>query len=351
MFHTPSRADQQHWQRSSTRVVRRGDAGRAFAASFHPSLPRFILGRLAQALATAALLATLCFALVQALPGDLALRVAMARAGDDRLTVASAERIRQEEGLDRPLLAQYGAWMARLAAGDLGRSLVSRKPVSEELWQHGQYTLQLGLIAWLLSYAIALPLGIAAGFRPGGVIDRITSFLALLLASLPTFLIGIGLITLFSLTLRWLPPAGFRTSAHLVLPALSVALGLAAYSVRIIRDAVVAVRAAFFMTFARLKGLSPAQALRHHGMRNAAIPVVVYAALQFAYVIDGFVVVETLFNYPGAGELLVRALIARDAPVIMGAGIVIGLTFALVNLLADLACRRLDPRTTARTAL
>jgi peptide/nickel transport system permease protein len=327
------------------------NAGSAFNRVIHRSLPRLILSRLAQALATAALLATLCFGLVHALPGDLATRVAMARVGDDRLTAAAAERIRQEEGLDWTLLAQYGAWMARLATGDLGRSLVSRKPVSEELWHHGQYTLQLGLVGWLLSYVIALPLGIAAGFRPGGMIDRATSFFALLLASLPTFLIGIGLISFFALTLRWLPPAGFRTSAHMVLPALSLALGLAAYSVRIIRDAVVAVRAAFFMTFARLKGHSPARAFLQHGVRNAAIPVVVYAALQFAYVIDGFVVIETLFNYPGIGELLVKALIARDAPVIMGAGIVIGLAFALMNLAADLACRWLDPRTAARGAL
>ncbi len=130
----------------------------------------------------------------------------------------------------------------------------------------------------------------------------------------------------------------------MVLPALTVALSLVAYSIPIIRNAVVEVRSAFFMTFARLKGLQSAQAFRHHGVRNAAVPVVTYAALQFAFVIDGFVVVETLFNYPGLGELLVKALIARDVPIIMGAGLLIGFAFALVSLIADLACLWLDPR-------
>ena len=307
-------------------------------------IPRIILGRLAQAIATAAVLATLCFSFVHALPGDLALRVAASRMGEDRVTQESADRIRKAEGLDRPLLVQYGDWMGRMARGDLGHSLLTGKPVWQELAWHGRFTLELGLIGWLLSYLIALPIGIAAGFRPGGWIDRVTNGLSVTLSSLPAFLLGIGLISLFALSLRWFPPAGFRTVSHMVLPAVTLALGLAAFSVRIVRNAVVDVREAFFMTFARLKGLSGAQAFRHHGMRNAAIPVVTYAAIQFAFVIDGFVVIETLFNYPGIGELLIKALIARDVPVIMGAGLVIGLAFALVNLLADVLCLWLDPR-------
>jgi peptide/nickel transport system permease protein len=234
--------------------------------------------------------------------------------------------------------------MARLATGDLGRSLVSRRPVTDDLAYHGRFTLGLGSIGWLLSYAIALPLGLIAGFRPEGWVDRLTTAVAVAIASLPSFLVGIGLISLFALTLRWLPPAGFRTSAHMVLPALTLALGLAAFSVRIIRNAVVEVRSAFYMTFARIKGLSPRLAFRHHGVRNAAIPIATFAALQFAYVVDGFVVIETLFNYPGLGELLVKALLARDVPVIMGAGLMIGLLYAMTNLLADLTCLGLDPR-------
>lgn len=306
--------------------------------------------RLMQAALTAWLLASLCFAFVHALPGDTALRIAAARVGDDRVTAEVADRIRRVEGLDRPLLQQYGVWLARIATGDLGHSLVTRKPVWQEIAYHGRFTLGLGALGWLLSYLIALPLGIASGFRPGGWLDRITNGAAVALAAMPSFLVGIGLISVFALSLRWLPPAGFRTAGHMVLPALTLALGLAAFSVRIIRNAVVEVRSAFYMTFARIRGRSAAQAFAHHGVRNAAIPVATFAALQFAYLVDGFVVVETLFAYPGLGELLVKALVARDVPVIMGAGLVIGLLYAAVNLSADLACVALDPRHDARRA-
>lgn len=306
--------------------------------------------RLTQAALTAWLLASLCFAFVHALPGDTALRIAAARVGDDRVTAEFADRIRREEGLDRPLLQQYGTWLRRIATGDLGHSLVTRKPVWQEIAYHGRFTLGLGALGWLLSYLIALPLGIACGFRPGGWLDRITNGAAVALAAMPSFLVGIGLISVFALSLRWLPPAGFRTAGHMVLPALTLALGLAAFSVRIIRNAVVEVRSAFYMTFAQIRGRSAGQAFAHHGVRNAAIPVATFAALQFAYLVDGFVVVETLFAYPGLGELLVKALVARDVPVIMGAGLVIGLLYAAVNLSADLACVALDPRHDARRA-
>jgi peptide/nickel transport system permease protein len=308
-----------------------------------PSL-RLLGTRAVQAALTAWLLATLCFAFIHALPGDTALRLAAARIGDERVTAEAAERIRREDGLDQPLAAQYARWLGRLAQGDLGRSLVSRRPVWQELADHGRFTLGLGALGWALSYLIALPLGIACGFRPGSMLDRATNAVAVMLASLPAFMVGIGLVFLFALSLRWLPPAGFRTPAHMVLPALTLALGLAAFSVRIVRNAVVEVRGAFYITFARIRGRSAASAFRHHGVRNAAIPVATFAALQFAYMVDGFVVVETLFNYPGLGDLLVRALLARDIPVVMGAGLVIGLLYAFVNLAADLICLKLDPR-------
>jgi peptide/nickel transport system permease protein len=240
--------------------------------------------------------------------------------------------------------AQYVAWIGQLAQGEFGRSLITHRPVVQELGAAARLTAVLGAAGWLLSYAIALPLGVLAGLRPGGWVDRVTTVVAAALASLPSFLIGIGLITVFALTLRWLPPAGARTGAHMVLPAATLALGLAAYSVRILRQAVVEVQAAFYMTAAGIRGLGRWQAFRRHGVRNAAIPVATFAALQLASVIDGFIVVETLFAYPGLGELLVTSLLARDVPVIAGAGLLLGLSYALLNLGADLLCLWLDPR-------
>ncbi|TVQ56804.1 MAG: ABC transporter permease subunit [Rhodobacteraceae bacterium] len=279
----------------------------------HPFL-RIVRARLGQAVMAAAVLATLCFGLIHALPGDAALRIAAARVGEGRLTPETVARIRAEAGLDRPLIVQYGAWMGRLARGDLGRSPVTRRPVAAELGSHARHTLALGLAGWLLSYAVALPLGLAAGLRPGGRLDRVTQAASVALASTPSFLIGIVLISILALSLRWLPPAGFRTSAHMVLPAATLALGLAANSVRVVRHAVVDVRGAFFVTYAQLRGLPEGAAFRRHGLRHAAVPVVTFMALQTGFVIDGFVVIETLFAYPGIGDLLVRSLLARDVP-------------------------------------
>ena len=324
-----------------TAVSRDGAVGLGRAGR---QIVRLVAARLAQAVATALVLATLCFTLVHALPGDTALRIAAARVGEDRLTTETADRIRREEGLDRPLAVQYVTWLSAIAVGDLGRSLVSRKTVAAEIGQHLGTTLMLGAAGWLLSYAIALPVGILAGLRPHGWVDRTTMTLAVGLASLPAFLIGIGLVSVFALSLHWLPAAGARTGAHMVLPSLTLALTLAAFSVRILRNAVVEVRGAFYMTFARIRGLGARAALRRHGVRNAAIPVVTFAALQLAYVVDGFVVVETLFAYPGLGDLLVKALLARDVPVIMGVGLLMASLFALCNLVADLLCLWLDPR-------
>lgn len=303
-----------------------------------------LMQRLAQALATAWIIATLCFCLTHALPGDLALSIAIARVGADRATPEVEARVRQEEGLTQPLFIQYGHWMGRIIVGDFGRSLVSRKPVLDEILYHARYTLGLGLLGWALSYALALPLGFICGLRPGSFFDRTVTGVSVLLAALPSFLIGIGLIGLFALTLRWLPPAGFKTPAHLILPALTLALGLAAFSIPIIRTAVREVQGASYMLFARLRGLPSHAAFWHHGARNAAIPIVTFAALQMGFLIDGFVIVETLFNYPGLGDLLVRALLARDIPIILGCALLIGLLYAFVNLLADLAALWLDPR-------
>ena len=303
-----------------------------------------IFQRLGQAALVAFVLATLSFVFIQILPGDIALRITVARVGIDQASALEVERIREQASLSRPMLFQYADWMQSVATGNLGRSFVSDRPVSEELVTAAGYTFRLAIIAWVLSYLIALPIGIYAGLRPNGFLDRMTAVLGATLASLPSFLVGIGLISVFVLMLRWFPPAGYRTSAHLVLPAATLALSLLPASVRIIRNAVSEVRASFYMTFARFKGLTRFRAFRDHGVRNAAIPVVTFAALQLAFLMDGFVVVETLFNYPGLGEALVKALLARDIPVIMGCSLVIGTLYAIVNLAADLVVVKLDPR-------
>ncbi|MEI5681038.1 MULTISPECIES: ABC transporter permease [unclassified Mesorhizobium] len=307
-----------------------------------------IVGRLAQTALVALTLVTMCFVFVHTLPGDTALRIAEARGGSEFLNVGKAREIAAEEGLDRPILLQYGEWIERIATGDLGMSLVTRQPVASELWNRGQNTLILGIAGWLASYLVALPIGIYAALRPRGWVDKISSFYCVTMASLPSFLMGIGLISIFALSLRWLPPAGFRSWEHLILPAATLALGLSAFSIRLIRDTVREVNGAFFITFARTKGLTASAALRENGSRNAAIPIVAFAALQFAAVVDGFIMIETLFNFPGLGDLLVSSMLSRDVPMVMGAGLVAAVGYGLVNLAADLASLALDPRLSQR---
>lgn len=308
------------------------------------ALGRVFVGRMTQAVVAAFALASLCFFLTHALPGDLALRVAAARVGEERLTEATIARVREEAGLDRPLMTQYAEWLARLARGDLGRSLVTRRSVGEELSRRMGVTLTIGLAGLIACYLLAAPLGFLAGLRPRGRIDHLSAVIAGWLAAMPSFLIGMALIWPLSLWLGLLPPAGSGELRHTVLPVIALGLALAAPSIRVVRHAVAEARGAFHMTFARLKGLAGARLFLRHGLRNAAIPVVAFGAVQMTQIIDGFIVVEALFNLPGIGALLVDALIARDVPVIQGAALLIGLLFAGVNLIADIACLALDPR-------
>lgn len=311
---------------------------------------RAVLARLVQAALVALTLATLCFVFLHVLPGDMALRLAIARYGHEQVSAELLASVRAEAWLSQPWPIRYGDWLRDVFSGRFGVSLVSGRPVMEELSRAAERTFLLAGLGLLASYLIALPLGLIAGLRPGGAVDRATAAFAAAVASLPSFLIGIALIWLLSLKFGWLPPAGSRTSAHLVLPALTLALGLAGPAARVLREAVAGAAESFHVLFSRIRGLSPARAVRRHVLRNAAPPVVAFAALQFAALLDGFVVVETLFNYPGLGDALVKALIARDVPMILGGALLIGWLYAFVSLLADLACLWLDPRLMRRAA-
>ena len=287
--------------------------------------------------------ATLCFAALHALPGDKALQLAIARHGED-IGDAAIERARRDAGFDRPVVVQFADWIGGLARLELGHSLLSRKPVAAELEPRLWVTLRIGGLAIALGFVLALPFGLWAGLRRGGAVDSAVAAAAALFSATPAFLVGLLLVMLFAIQFRWLPAAGHATAAHVVLPIATLALGFAAPLARVTRQAVAEAWSAFPVTFGRLKGLSPARAGLRHGVRNAAIPVVMLAGLRFAAVLEGFVVVETLFNIPGLGELLVRALIARDIPVVQGAALLFGLIYGVIGLALDAACTALDPR-------
>lgn len=307
-------------------------------------LLRALTFRLLQAGGLALVVGLMSFLMMQAMPGDMAYRIAAARYGYDLVSADLAEAVRAELGLDAGPLVQFGRWMADLARLDLGRSLVSGQPVQAEIAHQLGASLQLAGAALGLSLLIGPPLGLYAGLHAGGRFDRALLVVAAGFRAVPQFLLGLVLIVLLAVQLRLLPAAGHGTVAHFVLPALTLALGLAAASARITRDAMAAVAASAPYAFARAKGLSEAQILIRHGLRNIGAPLVTYLGLQFVLLAEGVVVVETIFGWPGIGHALIHAVFHRDVPMVQGTALVMGLGFVLLNAVIDLAARRIDPR-------
>lgn len=313
-------------------------------ARWDQGLGRLLLSRLFQAGLVAWLVGTLTFILTRSLPGDMAYRIAAGRYGHDMVDGAAAEAVRAELALDQPAVGAYFGWLWDLLQLDLGRSLVSGTPVVEALSHQLGHSLSLAVIAVLLSLLIGPPLGLVAGLKPGGALDRASEVAASVLRALPPFAVGLLLIMLFAVTLGWLPVAGHGSALHNVLPALTLGLGLAAVSSRVARNAMADVSHSAYYAFSRTKGLNERQSFMRHGLRNAAVPVVAYLGVQFVYLIEGVVVVETLFAWPGIGHALVHAIVARDVPMIQGTALVMGLLFVMLNTVVDIACHFLDPR-------
>ena len=303
-----------------------------------------LLRHLAQAAAVSLMVATLCFAALHALPGDLAMHAAAARTGDGRVTAANVEQMRRLAGLDRPLAVQYAAWIGRLLAGDAGRSLLTGRPVLAELAPRLAVTLAIGGLAILLALALSAPLGALAGLHPGGRLDRAVLVVAAVAASTPSFVAGTLLVALLSVRLHWFPTSGAGSAAHDVLPTLTLALALLPGLTRVVRHAVAGVATAPYTVFARMRGISWARIALHVAGRPALIPVVAYLPVLAMALIEGFVTVELVFNLEGMGTLLVRALLGRDLPVVMGAGIAFVLLLAAANVVTDLLLAWLDPR-------
>lgn len=300
--------------------------------------------RLIQACLVALMVGALTFVLVHSLPGDMAYRIAAGRYGYDLVDAAAAEQVRRELGLEQPIILALGQWLWDLVRFDLGVSLVSGAPVIDEIRHQLGHSLDLAVTAVALSLLIGPPIGILAGLKPGGIVDRISFFASVGLRALPQFVIGLLLIYVLSVWAGLLPAAGHGSARHALLPSLTLALGLAAVSSRVARDAAITVTDSAYYRFGRTKGLSAAENFRRHGLRNVAVPVVTYLGVQLVYLIEGVVVVETLFAWPGIGHALVHAVVARDVTMIQGTALVMGLSFVILNAAVDLACFLIDPR-------
>ncbi|MEM7292377.1 MAG: ABC transporter permease [Pseudomonadota bacterium] len=257
---------------------------------------------------------------------------------------AAAEAVRAELGLDRPLVVQLLDWVAALSTLDLGNSLVSGNSVWSEVASQLGASLLLAVSAIALSILIAVPIGVVAGLKAGSWIDHLSLVGSVATRTIPAFALGILLMLWLAVDLKLFPVAGYGSTVHLVLPSLTLALGLAAVSSRVIRDAVFDATRTPWYAFARNKGLNSGQVFRRHVARNAAVPAVAYIGVQLAYLIEGVVIIEAVFAWPGIGHALVHAIFERDVPMVQGTALTLGLIFVALSLVVDLLCRWLDPR-------
>ncbi|MDP3414685.1 ABC transporter permease [Falsiroseomonas sp.] len=296
--------------------------------------------------------ASIVFLALHMVPGDPA-EMLLSTGGAMPDAYAIAE-LRERLGLNRPILEQYGAFLYGLTQGDLGTSLVDDYPVSAEIALRLPRTLELILAGTLLAVLVALPAGTFAAVRQGGAFDRIASSLAAVLQAVPVFVLGTLLILVLAQWLRWMPAGGYVPLAedpmrHLVLlslPAIAVAKGLAATIFRMTRASVLDALSRDHVRTARAKGLTPQRVLRRHVVRNALIPVTTVLGLQMGTLLGGTVLVEYVFNWPGLSTPLLRAVEARDYPMVVGIVITVSGLFLLINLAMDLIYAALDPRIT-----
>lgn len=305
-----------------------------------------LLRRLLLAGMTIAGVATLVFGLLHFVPGD----PVDALLGETA-AVADRDALRRELGLDRPLAQQYGSYVARLVHGDLGRSLLDGQPVRSVIAARYPATLELTAAALLVALCLALPLGVAGAAWPHGRMDRAAQLLAVMAVSMPSFWLGPLLILVFAIFLEWTPVSGRGGMLHLVLPALTLGLGMSALLSRMLRAALLEKLNDAYIRTARAKGLAEGVVFFKHALRNAALPVISVLGLQSGALLGGAVLTETIFAWPGVGRLLLQAIQARDYPVAQGCILVIALSYVGVNLLTDVVHAVLDPRLARRETL
>lgn len=287
---------------------------------------------------------TLCFVMAELLPGDAAYRIAAGRYGYDVVNTEIAEAVRAELGLDRPALVRWAEWLGQVAQGNLGQSMVLGDPVLHLVaYQLGQ-TVWLSLVAWLMALALGLSLGLWTALHPNGWARQAVDSLNTMLRASPSFLLGVVLTTLLAVELGWFPVAGHEDADHVFLPALTLALALCPGFTQVVRDAALRLLGSDAFEFAQVKGLPLRAALWRHALPQILLATLAYAGVQLVPLIEGMVVVETLFAWPGIGHALVHAVIARDVPMIQGTALTMALLFVLLSGAIDLLLHVLDPR-------
>lgn len=308
----------------------------------------YILRRLIGLVPLLLLVAVIAFTLVRLTPGDPA-----AVAAGENASPADVARIRSVMGLDRPLPVQFVRWIDRVFLhADLGESLTLKKPVVEVIAQRIQPTALLTLFGTLVSVVLGIPLGIIAAIKRNSLADRALMFGAIFGLSIPSFWLGLILVLVFSLRFQLLPPAGFESLQdggfaalrYLVLPSIAIGISSTAFLARMVRSSMLDVLRQDYVRTAYAKGLRPQTVIIRHALKNAMIAPLTVIGLTVANLASGAVVIETVFNVPGAGRLLVSSVARRDYPVMQGVILIVALLYIVINLIVDVLYGVLDPR-------
>jgi len=304
-------------------------------------LIRLVGRRLLGTLPTLLGVLVVAFLLLNVAPGD-----PVAAMVGERADAATIARLRAELRLDDPLPARFGHYVWGIVRGDLGRSYITARPIAQDLKERFPKTAELALAAMTLAALAGITLGVLSAVRPGGAFDRIAMLLSYLGVSFPVYWVGLLLILVFAVALRWLPPSGSGGLAYLVLPALTLGMRSIAFLGRMTRAAMLDVLSSDFIRTARAKGLGSRAVILRHGFRNALIPVITVLGLDTGNYLTGSILTETIFGWPGLGRYVLSAIEKRDLPAIQGSILFMSVVFVLVNLVTDLLYAKADPRIT-----
>jgi peptide/nickel transport system permease protein len=311
-------------------------------------LLRFLLRRLLTVIPVLFLVSVAVFLLLQITPGDAATTLA----GGEDATPERIEAVRDQLGLNDPIVEQYGRWAGNILQGDLGHSLFSERPITEDLEDRFPATLSLAFGGITMALLIGIPAGIIAGMRPRSFVDRAITFLISAAISIPGFVLGLFLIVLFAVKLQWLPSIGYTKISEspwewakgLIMPSLAIGVALAASIARQLRGALADVMGTDHIRTAWAKGLPPRSVVGKHAFKNAAMPVITVVGLQAAYLLGGTVVIEYAFSIPGVGNWMLIGITRRDLPIIQGGVLVLALIVLGVNVLVDIAYAIVNPK-------
>ena len=315
-------------------------------------MQQYIVKRVLLLIPTILLVTIIVFALIRVIPGDPALLVLVGPTGEGSFTEEQLLEMQRRLGTDRPVYEQYGTWMWGVLRGDLGKSIFYERPVISQLKEAIPVTLELAVIGMLLSFFVAVPLGVLAAIKQDTLVDHLAGLISFTGIGVPTFVVGVLTIYLLVTLFGWLPPLGyadlwddpFRNLQQMIFPALALAFYNLAFTARVTRSSMLEVLREDYIRTARSKGLAERVVIFLHGLKNACLPVITVSGWQLARLMGGTVIIESIFLLPGMGRLLVESIFLRDYPLIQMEVLMIAALILFVNLLVDIGYGLLDPR-------